>query len=306
MTVHDLWTIDSVLAAFDEHLRRARGTCPEVRRTYTRFARAFLDSVPEEHLQELAGISAQDVIRFVSATTAQYRPSTVKLVASSLRSFFRFLRVGGWRQDRLEDAVPMVPHRRHASLPRHLREREFACLMASLDTASPRALRDKAILLCLARLGLRASEVTRLQLEDVDWRAGTVHVHTRKTGRGAVLPLPRDLGRALVAYLRRGRPATPARHVFVLHRMRVGEPANRQVVGDAVRRALRHAGISAPIQGANLLRHSLASSLLRHGATLKEIADLFGHRSLGTTTIYAKVDLAALRDVALPWPEGTP
>ena len=200
----------------------------------------------------------------------------------------------------------MVPHRRQTLLPRHLRAREFTALMASLDTTSPRALRDKAILLCLARLGLRASEVARLQLEDVDWRTGTIHVRTRKTSRGAVLPLPPDLGRALIAYLRRGRPLTQARHLFVLHRMRVGQPANRQVVGDAVRRALRHAGIQAPSQGANLLRHSLGSALLRQGATLKEIADLLGHRSLDTTTIYAKVDLAALRDVALPWPEVTP
>jgi len=306
MTIDGQCTIDTVLAAFDAHLRRTRGTCPDARRSYTNFTRAFLESVPGEYVQDLGRISAPDVIRFVFAKTAQYRPCTVKLIGTALRSFFRFLRMAGCRSDRLEDAVPTVPHRRHASLPRYLGEREFARLMASLDVSSPRALRDKVILLCLARLGLRASEVARLQLEDIDWRAGTVHVRTRKTGRGAVLPLPGDLGRALVAYLRCGRPATQARQVFVLHHMRVGEPANRQVVGDAVRRALRHAGISAPIRGANLLRHSLASALLRHGATLKDIADLFGHRSLDTTTIYAKVDLAALREVALPWPEVKP
>lgn len=303
MSINTPNSIDAVLAAFDEHLRRTRGTCPEVRRSYARFARAFLASVFEESALDFARISVPDVVRFVSDTASRYRPSTVKLATTSLRSFFRFLRASGWCTDRLDDAVPTVPHRRHASLPRHLGESEFERFIASLDTTSPRALRDRAIVLLVARMGLRASEVIRLRLEDIDWRAAILRLHTRKTGRGAVLPLPREVGQAIVAYLRHGRPTTRARHVFVLHHLRVGEPASRQVVGDAVERALRHAGISVPVGGANLLRHSLATQMLRHRATLKEIADVFGHRSLSTTTIYAKVDLTALREVALPWPE---
>jgi site-specific recombinase XerD len=153
---------------------------------------------------------------------------------------------------------------------------------------------------------LRASEVARLGLDDIDWRNGTVHIRTRKTGHGAILPLPGDLGAALATYLRHGRPATSARQVFVLHHMRVGAPIDRHVVGDAVRRALRHARICAPMRGANLLRHSLATDLLSHEATLKEIADLFGHGSLATTGIYAKVNVVALREVALPWPQAKP
>jgi site-specific recombinase XerD len=227
-------------------------------------------------------------------------------VATSLRSFFRFLRAAGLRDDLIEGAVPAVAHRRLASPPRHLDTTRFARLIASLDSSSPRGLRDRAILLCVARLGLRASEVARLRLDDIDWRNGTVHVHTRKTGRGALLPLSDELGRAIAAYLQGGRPATRVRQVFVLHRQRVGAPISRQIVGEAVRRALRRAGIDAPMRGANLLRHSLATDLLGHGTTLKEIADVFGHRSLATTAIYAKVDVAALREVALPWPEVTP
>jgi integrase/recombinase XerD len=305
MTVHGPLTTDAVLAAFDEHLRRTRGVCPEVRHNYARSVRAFLDAVFADGPVDLARISVHDIVGFVSAATVRYRPPTVQLVATSLRSFFRFLRAEGLREDRMEEAVPMVPRRRLTSLPRHLDAAQFARLIASLDSSSPRGLRDRAILLCVARLGLRASEVARLRLDDIDWRNGTVRVQTRKTGRGAVLPLPRELGRALVAYLRRGRPATQARQVFVLHDVRVGAPISRQVVGDAVSRAVQHAGICAPMRGANLLRHSLATGLLGHGATLKEIADLFGHRSLATTGIYAKVDLAALREVALPWPEVT-
>jgi site-specific recombinase XerD len=130
-------------------------------------------------------------------------------------------------------------------------------------------------------------------------------VRARKTGRGALLPLPGEVGAALADYLRHARPDTRARQVFVLHRLRVGEPISSSIVGRAVDNALRRAGMVAPMRGANLLRHSLATDLLGHGASLREIADLFGHRSLATTRIYASVDVAALREVALPWPQVT-
>jgi site-specific recombinase XerD len=155
----------------------------------------------------------------------------------------------------------------------------------------------------VARLGLRASEVARLCLDDIDWRNATLHVRTRKTSRGAVSPLPHDVGQALASYLRHGRPATSERQVFVLLAGRVGAPISVSIVGRAVERALRMAGIDAPMRGANLLRHSLTTSLLGHGASLTEIADVFGHRSVATTRIYANVDVAALRKVALPWPQ---
>ena len=131
-----------------------------------------------------------------------------------------------------------------------------------------------------------------------------VRGRARKTGHGALLPLPGEVGAALVGYLQHGRPDTPARQVFVLHRLRVGAPISSSIVGRAVDNALRHAGMVAPMRGANLLRHSLATDLLDHGASLREIADLFGHRSLATTRIYASVDVAALGEVALPWPRA--
>jgi integrase/recombinase XerD len=304
MTIHDRWTVEDVLAVFDEHLCRTRGVCAGTRRNYSRFVRAFLEAVFTGGPVDPASIRVSDVVDFVGASTRRYQAGTVELAATSLRSFFRFLRAEGLRTDRLEDAVPVVPHRR-GGLPRHLDSALFARLIASLDSSSPRELRDRAIVLCVARLGLRASEVVQLRLEDIDWRNATVHVRSRKTGHGALLPLPQELGTALVAYLQRGRPDTRARHVFVLHRQRVGAPISDSIVGRAVDRALRQAGMDAPIRGANLLRHSLATALLGRGASLTEIADLFGHRSLATTAIYASVDVAALREVALPWPQVT-
>ena len=304
MTTRDRLTPEEVLAAFDEHLRRTRGVCAGTRRNYVRFAGAFLQAVFAGGPVVVAEIGVQDVIGFVTAAMRRYRPRTVELAASALRSFFRFLRAAGLREDRLEDAVPMVPHR-PAGLVRHLDSRLFGQLMASLDSSSPRGLRDRAIILCVARLGLRASEVVQLRLEDLDWRNAVVRVRARKTGHGALLPLTAQVGTALAGYLQRGRPDTAARQVFVLHRLRIGAPISSSIVGRAVDNALRRAGIDAPIRGANLLRHSLATDLLGHGASLREIADLLGHSSLATTRIYASVDVAALREVALPWPQAT-
>jgi site-specific recombinase XerD len=304
MAIHDRWTAETLLASFDEHLRRTRGVCPGTRGNYVRFTRVLLETVFGDGAVEPADICVRDVVDFVGALTGRYRPATVELAATSLRSFFRFLRAQGLRADRLEDAVPMVPHRR-TGLVRHLDPGRFEQLIASLESSSPRGLRDRAIILCMARLGLRASEVVQLRLEDVDWRNATVRVCARKTGHGALLPLPGEVGAALAGYLQHARPDTRARQVFVLHRQRVGAPISSSIVGRAVDNALRHAGMVAPMRGANLLRHSLATDLLDHGASLREIADLFGHSSLATTRIYAAVDVAALREVALPWPQET-
>jgi site-specific recombinase XerD len=304
MTPRDRLALEGVLAAFDEHLRRTRGVCLGTRGNYVRFAGAFLQTVFADRPAAVAEIRVQDVVDFVAAATRRYRPKTVELAASALRSFFRFLRAAGLRDDRLEEAVPMVPHRR-TGLVHHLGPERFEQLIASLDSSSPRGLRDRAIMLCMARLGLRAGEVVQLRLEDVDWRNGTVRVRARKTGHGALLPLTVEVGTALAGYLRHARPDTRARQLFVLHRLRVGAPISSSIVGRAVDNALRRAGMAAPMRGANLLRHSLATELLECGAGLTEIADLFGHSSLATTRIYASVDVTALREVALPWPQAT-
>lgn len=303
-TTRDRWTAEALLAAFDEHLRRTRGVCAGTRRNYARFAGAFLQAVFADGPVVVAEIRVRDVLDFVGGLSRHYRPRTVELAASASRSFFRFLREEGLRGDRLEDAVPMVPHR-PAGLVRRLAPQRFEQLITSLDSSSPRGRRDRAIILCMARLGLRAGEVVGLRLEDVDWRDATVRVRARKTGHGALLPLTGEVGTALADCLQHGRPDTPARQVFVLHRLRVGAPVSGSIVGRAVDNALRRAGMDAPIRGANLLRHSLATNLLDHGAGPREIADLLGHSSLATTRIYASVDVAALREIALPWPQAT-
>lgn len=302
MTPRDRLTLEGTLPAFDSYLRRMRGLDAGTRRNYVRFVRTFLAAVFADDSVRVEDIAVRDVVGFIADLTERWRPRTVEGAATALRSYFRFLRAEGRRADRLDDAVPMVPHR-PTGLVRHLEPRRFEQLVASLDSSSSRGLRDRAIILCMARLGLRASEVAQLRLEDVDWRNAVVRIRARKTGHGALLPLPVEVGAALADYLQHARPNTATRHVFVLQRQRVGAPISTSIVGRAVDNALRRAGVPAPMRGANLLRHSLATDLLARGAGLREIADLFGHTSLATTRIYAAVDLAALREVALPWPQ---
>lgn len=304
MSVDSAWTTEAALACFDDHLRRARGVCAGTRANYARWVRAFLEERFPDGRVQVEELGAQDVFAFIVATSCRYQPKTLELVATSLRSFFRFLRRQGLGAEGLEDAVPMVPHRRNG-LVRHLDSRTFSELIDSLGTSSARDLRDRAIILCMARLGLRAGEVCRLRLDDLDWREGVVSVRTRKTGHGARLPITAEVGKALVDYLQHGRPDTSAREVFVLLRQRQGAPISASIVGRAVQRALERAGIDAPTRGGNLLRHSLATELQARGVRLVEIAGLLGHTNLATTRIYAAVDIDLLREVALPWPGRT-
>ena len=303
MADRDRLTVEEVLTAFDEHLRRTRGVCPGTRRNYAKYVGEFLGTMFGDGGVEFAEVRAPEVAAFVGGLSGRYQPRTVEHAASALRVFFRFLRAQGWCEDRLADAVPMVPHR-PSGLVRHLDPRVLEQLIASLASVSPRDLRDRAIILTIARLGLRPGEMAQLRLEDLDWRNAAVRVRARKTGHGALLPLTSEVGAALADYLQHGRPDTDAREVFVLHRLRVGAPISTSIVGRAVQRAVDNAGIDAPVRGGNLLRHSLATELLAGGASLPEIADLLGHSCLATTRIYAAVDVGRLREIPLPWPQA--
>jgi integrase len=160
--------------------------------------------------------------------------------------------------------------------------------------------------LCLAQMGLRAGEVAALSLDDIDWRAGTLQLGRAKERRTSTLPLPACVGRAVVSYLRDGRPRTPRRQVFVRHRAPIGEPITSSAVSAVVRRAFVRARLDVAFRGAHVLRHTAATRMVRAGASLKEVADVLRHRSLDTVMIYTKLDLPALAEVVQPWPEVRP
>lgn len=307
MTVPDSWTLDALIEAFEQHQRRTRGLRDTTLHGYAPLVRGLIREALGDDPIDVRRLSPSDVIRFVFTMTSRFSPRSMKTVGTALRSFFRFLRTEGVGDERLETAIPAVAHWRLSALPRCLNDEQLARVLASFGGSTPCVLRDRAIVFCLATLGLRPGEVAELRLEDIDWRQGTVHLRTRKTRRGAVLPLPREAGRALVDYLRRERPKTDERRVFVqrLGRRR-GAPVSSTVVSAVVGRALRRAGVEVPRAGAYVFRHTVASRMVRRGISLKEVGDFLGHRSLNTTTIYAKLDVPSLLDVALPWPEVTP
>jgi site-specific recombinase XerD len=221
-----------------------------------------------------------------------------KLLGTALRSLFRFLFREQVTHMDLTPAVLSVANWRYSSVPRHLDATQVERVIAGVSSEP----RDHAIVLLLARLGLRALEVVMLELSDIDWRAAEITV----PGKGAVrdrLPLPSDVGHALATYLRDTRPRSSCRRVFLCSRAPYGAFSGSSVVSTVVARALRRAGIDdPPSHGAHLLRHSLATTLLTVGASMSEIGEVLRHRSPTTTEIYAKVDLAGLRTLAQSWP----
>jgi integrase len=212
-----------------------------------------------------------------------------------------FKAIRGERIKSLVAALPRVAQWRHSRLPQGLSADEIQLLLGAFDRTSATGKRDYAITRCLVDLGLRRTEVAHLRLDDVDWQAGTLHF-CAKGKRIDILPLPDATGAAIMDYLRNGRPRTTRRELFVRHRPPNNAPADLDIIRNAVRYAARRCGLEHRVRGTHILRHTVACRMVQSGARFKEIADLLRHRSLDTTTIYAKVDLAGLSRVAMPWP----
>jgi integrase/recombinase XerD len=299
------WALDDLVEAYKQHQRRTRGLRERTLSGYEVHVREFVRVALGDDPIDPSELGCADVVEFVASMTGRYSPVSMKGVRTALRSFLRYLRGEGYLPDeRLEAAIPQLAHWRLSTLPRSLSGQQLRQVLDSLDVATPCGPRDRAIVRLLAGLGVRPGEVAELHLEDIDWRAGTIELRLRKNRRGAVLPLPHEAGRAIADYLHQHRPETVERRVFVKQTgPKRGQPITSTAVSEVVARALRRAGVLAPMWGAYVFRHTVASQLVQHGASLKEVADVLGHRDLDTASIYAKVDLPALREVALPWSE---
>ena len=289
--------------AFEQYLVEVRALARPTISNYLPFVRSFLEDRFGHGRVALSHLCAGDVVRFVQRQAPRLHRKRAKLMTSALRSFLRYARYLGEVTLDLAAAVPIVANWSMTSIPRAISADHVRQLLASIDRRTAVGRRDYAVLLLLARLGLRSSEVAFLELDDIDWKTGRLHVR----GKGAQrleLPLPMDVGKALVAYLRRGRPVSTSRRVFLRAKAPIRGFLGPSGVSSIVRHSLERAGIDAPTKGAHQFRHGLATQMLRHGASLGEIGELLGHRHPQTTTIYAKVDLKALRTLALPWPGG--
>lgn len=286
------------VTAFQDFLRRHRGLAE---RTIDRHGRMVVRLLPALGSEPCA-YDAGRVRHVILEEAGGCSPAYVKTMTSALRAYLRFLIARGVCQPGLDRAVPMVAEWRLSTLPRYLPSVDVERLITACDARTRGGLRDRAILLLLARLGLRAGDVATLRLEDVAWHEGTLRV-SGKGRREVRLPLPQDAGDAVLAYIELGRPKVPEQRIF----LRIHAPyrpfSSSGGVSDVVRLALKRAGIAdAPSQGAGLLRHSAATAMLRAGATLETIGAVLRHRSVDTTTHYAKVDVARLSAFTQPWP----
>jgi len=291
-----------VLRSFGEYLRRTRGLAPRTCHAYVQRVDAFLASLPGSDPIDLTRLSAADLAGYVTSLATRVRPGTTKQVTIALRSFVGYLRLSGLCDAKLARAVPSVAHWKHSHLPSVLSDEELRALIGSFDRRTALGRRNYAIVQCLVMLGLRASEAAGLALDDIDWRSGTVRL-TGKPRRVRLLPLPAQLGSVIADYLRRGRPSTDSRLIFVHHTAPLGAPLTSSAVSAVVRAAWRRTGIQVRFRGTHALRHTVATRLLRARVGLKAIADILGHRSIDTTAIYTKVDIGRLAEVPLPWPE---
>lgn len=300
MKTHPSKNPHKILQAYQQNLQQVVGLSPKTCRDRFRDVRRFLEAVHVRRIGDLADLASVDLVGYLTARSADYEPASLRNVASAVRDFLRFAQQRGWLKQSLEWAVPKIACGAHHDLPFYLSGPQLETLLASWDRRTAEGRRDRAIGLCLARLGLRAGEVAGLLLEDIHWRAATLRIRHSKNGSPAQLPLLSEVGQAVAAYLSAGRPACPHRQIFLFPQP--ARPMDSKAVSQVIQRALRRCGIEAPRPGAHLLRHTLASHLVQNGASLKEIADLLRHRDLNSASVYAHVDLPCLRPLAQPWP----
>jgi integrase/recombinase XerD len=273
---------------------------------YLPFIRDFLKTRFSNDPVMLSSLVASDVIGFVQREARRLNHAKrAKLMTCALRSFLRYGRFVGAVTLDLAAAVPVVANWSMPDIPRAIPADQVAKLLSSIDRSSVVGRRDYAVLLLLARLGIRASEVAMLDLDDIDWEEGILSVRG-KGGQRTELPLPTDVGQAVAEYLQSGRPASPIRRVFLRARAPIRGFIGPCAICSIVQHAIQRSGVAAPTFGAHQFRHGLATEMLRHGASLGEIGEVLGHRHPQTTKIYTKVDITALRELALPWPGEAP
>ncbi|WP_316157457.1 tyrosine-type recombinase/integrase [Cupriavidus sp. BIC8F] len=289
--------IDDELRRFDDYMNRARGRARSTRMQRLSILRCFLQQ------SHGAGSPTQDELRrFIDRQLRRLCPGSAKVVAGTLRAYLRYRATLGDAVAHLLPVITSPANRRLAVLPQTLSQQEVLQLLDAFPQGLPSRHRAYAMVRCLVDLGLRAGEVVTIDLDDIDWEAGTLRIAKNKSRRVDVLPLPQTTGQAIATYLQVERPPTASRRVFVRHVAPVDAPIGPEVLRKIVREAYRRGGL--PHTRVHILRHTLASRMLASGSTLKEVADVLRHRELDTSMIYTKVDMVHLSAVAMPWPGG--
>lgn len=260
----------------------------------------FLNKFQICNLSQVEMISPKQVSHFIKNYSCYYKSSSLGVVLTSLRSFFKYLLFHGYNVKNLISSVPIIPNWKLSSVPQILTDNQIKLFLSVFNCKFASGKRDYAMVRCFTDLGLRCCEVAKVRIKDINWYDATLRIATGKSEKEDQLPLPKALGQAISDYLIYGRPKSKSEFVFVFHRAPLGEKVNVTTVRSAIRRAFQKAGIY-PIPSPHILRHSFATKLLTSGASLKEIADILRHRCIDTTAIYTKIDLPHLRYVCMPW-----
>jgi len=293
------------LQEYERFLDRVLGSAAATRQKYLFFARKFLLAFCGTGPLDWGSLRASTITEFVQCEGAKRTGFGRKTPGTAIRAMLRYLVAQGDIPAGLEAAVPIVRQWRHAALPQYLSSKDIAQVLSVCADGSPLGLRNYAILLILARLGIRGNEVAQITLDDIDWIEGRLLIRNAKNHCERSLPLPQDVGQALIDYLQNARPKTNHRTVFITFRAPFQPLQTPSAITHIVHRCLVNAGISVGKgYAAHLFRHAAATQMARSGVSFKQVADVLGHRSLQTTAIYAKLDLSALSQVALPWPGG--
>jgi integrase/recombinase XerD len=293
---------DALRRDYEEYLLRQRGLSPRTIFHAWRFADRFLDYRFGDADVDLSAISAGDAIAFLRHLVSGTAPYRDKTAATHLRTFLQYLFQRGATACNLAPCVPKAAKRWDARLPRHLAPDQVEAVLAAVRANPKHGRRDYAMLLLMARLGLRAPEVIAIRLDDIDWRAGELLVRGKGQQQDCV-PIPSDVGEALAAYIRHDR-ISASRALFVTLRAPKGPFKDGQVLNAILKEAFAATGVTppSPYVGSHVLRHSLATNMVRNGASLAEVSDMLRHRSRVSTMIYAKLDIDGLRSIAQPWP----
>ena len=287
---------------YEEYLRNQRGLSERSIYHCWRFADRFLAFRFKGKDRDLSKITPPDIARFMQHLTSRGKPFRDKTPPTHLRNFFQFLFKCGKTNVNLAPSVPRIAQRHASTLPRHLTSEQVETVIAAVKADTAIGRRNYALVLLLARLGLRAAEVIAIQIDDIDWRAGELLIRGKRQLHDR-LPLPKDVGEALANYIRRDRRTT-SRALFVTHRAPHVAFADAQIVNSVLQDAFERTKLKPPTRyvGSHILRHSLATNMVRRGASLAEIGDVLRHRDRRSTMIYAKLDVEGLRAVAREWP----
>lgn len=301
--VKESTAMDVLRAEYISYLRLQRGLSEATIEACLSYFARFMAFRFKEGLGDLNAITPEEILSFLRGLKTKVRTHNGNSAPTHLRNLFQFLFWSGGTRLNLATGIPRIAQFRAAGLPRYLKPDEIRRLVDAAWSDDTKGRRDYAILLLLARLGLRATEVVAIQLEDIDWRAGEILIR----GKGGLhdrMPLPEDVGGAIVSYIQNGRPGG-SRSLFVSHRVPHQAFKDAQIINEVLNKAFERSGLKQPQQyiGSHLLRHSLATGMLGKGASLEEISHVLRHRSRATTAIYAKCDINALRSIAQPWPQ---